>query len=218
MKISYKDTGIKGGILAQYTFIRGLGAITALVLGELSSEYNYACEHNLNLGNVFLTSMERLLEYTGIDYDELKNALNDLRDYNLIKIEDSNIEDTLRIEFNVENILDLKLEIEEECSYGEWDKGLLFSQNPISKKNNFSPSTIAIKNILYNNLNNYLDVVSVTYSVIDSIIKEQENITSIKIYELKNLESLICKKLKDSKHINIDLIQFVIDIFEGNNS
>lgn len=218
MKISYKDVGNKGAIIAQYTFTRGLGAITALVLGELSSEYNYACEHNLNLGNMFLTSMERLVEYIGIDYDELKNALNDLRDYNLIKIADSNIEDTLRIEFNVENILDLKLEIEEKCSYGEWDNGLLFSQNPISKKNNFSPSTSAIKNILYNNLNNYLDVVSVTYSIIDSIIKEQKNITSIKIYEIKNLENLIRKNLKDSKHINIDLIQLVIDIFEGNNS
>ena len=218
MKISYKDVGNKGGILAQYTFTRGLGAIPALVLGELSSEYNYACEHNYTFGNVFLCSVERLVEYIGIDYDELKKALKDLSDYDLIHVGNSNIEDTLRIEFNVENILDLKLEIEEECSYGEWDNGLLFSQNPISKKNNFSTSTVAIKNILCNTLNNFSDILSVTYSVIDSIIKEYEDKTSKKIYEMKNLENLIRKNLKDSKHINIDLIQLVIDICSENKS
>jgi hypothetical protein len=221
MKISYKDVGNKGAIIAQYTFTRTYGAITALVLGELSSEYNYACEHNLNLGRVFLTSIERLVEYIGIDYDELHSALKELSNDNLIKIEAVNIEGSMRIRFEVENILNTKLELEEDCSFGEWDKGLVSCLNPINKKNYFSPSTIAIKNILYNNLNNFLDVLAVTYSEIDSIIKEYEDRTSKKIYEMKNLESLICKKLKNSKDsfsLNIDLLELVIDICSENKS
>ena len=165
---------IGGFIITAYTFARSLGALKASILGQVISEFNHAQNNHLTYYTDFLFSPKRMSHYLGITEDILMQELNALEDMNLIDVFDSDIEGTMYMRINEQEIINFKTKIETEYMLGTWNEGLLCCQNPIQKQTHFCNSVEQIKNYLYEHMREPEKIPLVMYSYASSVIEAFE--------------------------------------------
>ena len=166
-----------GFIITAYSFSMSLGALKASILGQAISEFNHAHNNNLTFYDDFLFSPKRMSRYLGIAEDVLMQELYALADMNLIKVFNSDIEDTMYMRVHQQEIIDFKSKVETEYMYGAWNDGLFRCQNPIHKRTHFCNSVEQIKNYLDEHMKEPEQIPLVMYSYASSVIEDFENKT-----------------------------------------
>lgn len=207
----WKEFTAGGFVFANYTFLRVFDAITALVLCQLFTECNHAVKHGLYIYNYFLISVQRITDYLGISYNELNSALNDLIKENFIEVFGSGIEDTLLIQFEIDNIIHFKIEEEEAGMFHPWDWGLVNTQNPIGKATDFAYSTVALKNFIEQNISNPEKIPVVLYSLCNIHIMQYESCGKC-FLEIQNLMELVYELVTKPDFKPEDLVLLVLNL------
>lgn len=106
-----------GFVFGSYTFLRCLDTITALVLCQIIAEYNHANNKKLNTDSLFLSDLNRMSDYLGLDMKDLKISLDELSYLGFISVWNSGIENTKLIYVSEKNIIKYK-EQEEQKTFG----------------------------------------------------------------------------------------------------
>ncbi len=133
----WNDLKKYGFVMTPYTFIRSLGAIKATVLCQILAEYNHANNNQLNLGKCFLSDLNRMANYLGLDINELLTEITELEELNLLWFSYADIKDIYLISVNETSIIEFKEQIEQENMYDDWNAGLLKCQNPTNRLADF---------------------------------------------------------------------------------
>jgi len=183
----FNITKIGGFIITAYTFAMSLGALKASILGQIFSEFNYAHNNNLTFYDDFLFSPKRMSSYLGLTESALIQELNLLEEIGFINIFDSDIEDTMYMRVNQQEIINFKNNVDNKYMYGKWNDGLLRSQNPIHKQTHFCNSVEQIKNYLYEHMREPEKIPLVMYSYASSVIEDYEEKTGQCILNNPNL-------------------------------
>ena len=186
MTIWEKTKNRGGKFTVYYAFTRTLGALPALLLSRLFSEYNYAEKNNFIINDLFFTKKELLTYQLGCDLDELDNALDVLNTENLLESFNNHF-NCLLIKLNIENIIEFIDEIETNTIDNSWDIGLNDALNPKINLNNFSDSIQIIINTL-------TEIETKTSSIvieqIATLIDNYENINQSDFLNETNLKTL----------------------------
>lgn len=193
---------LDGYITVPYTFIQKFGIFYTCVLFQIISEYRHAWNKGLEIDNCFLTNLKRMADYLGITTHELKESLNRLEEYELISWYDSEIEDTIQIFVNIDNIVLFKQKLDEKQGFLKWDTGLISSQNPSWKKRNFAESTNAIINYVEEHFTK--DISMAVYQRCNDLIVDYESDGSDFINDVPDIVDFLNKRM-NSEHYGISL-------------
>ena len=124
-----------GKLIISYSLFKALGPICDIVLARLITEFYHARKYNyLDENNSFCYDVKELNFHLGIPEDEIVNALNKLKELNLIKLEShGNIN---FVTLNEEDIVDFEYVAEERNHYKSWKYKLDELQKNIKLKQN----------------------------------------------------------------------------------
>lgn len=162
-----------GFVLANYTFLRSLDVVSALVLCQLIAEYNYASNNHLNLSQYFLANLTRIKDYLGFTDEDLQWALKILEGQGFISVNPAGIDDTILIYIHEENIIEFKQEFEMDARLHEWNWGLLNVQNPRGHWN-FESSTNVLIEFIEQHLKNPEQIPAIVYVYCNCCIEVYE--------------------------------------------
>ena len=151
---SWTDFKNGGFIFLSYILLQSLGKNSAIVLCEIMSEYNHAVDKKLNIEQRFLVNLQRMSDYLNLDFEDITSALNDLKSIDLIEYCFAGIENTIFVLVKEDNIINFKLQQEQENLFHGWNFGLVNTQNPRNTKTSFNKSTNVLIKFVNENMKN----------------------------------------------------------------
>lgn len=183
-----------GFVLVPYTMLKVLGPINSVVLGEIVSELNHAIKNHLSYNQDFLTNINRMADFLGMQYQEVISAVKELQEQALITVSNSYIKNTIYMVVNIDKILELQENIITEYLFCGWDSGLMMCQNPTHEKTSFTNSLNRIKIFIEENAKDLNPVPMIVYMHLNSIIKIIERKQERSIFEV---EPFLYEKIKE---------------------
>ena len=204
----WQDFKTNGFVFGIYTFLRCMDTFTVLVLCQLIAEYNHANNENLNAGEYFLTDLNRLADYLGLEVETVKKSINELIALDFICTFDSGIENIVLVCVEEENIIKFKQEQEYHRMFHSWDWGLKRVQNPAHRSTHFEKSTLLLMSFVEQHLKNPETIPLCIYSFCNLVIKNYE-ITGKNFENIPEIGKNLYKIITDKNFVAEDLCDFV---------
>ena len=167
----------KGGfVMTSYTLMKALGTDLAVLTGEITSQFNYACNHKVSDYLGFIFDLDRACKILNWEPEYLIEQMKQLQELGFINIYGIGLPDSRYIRVNEDEIIAFKEKQEMKNFSHNWDDGLLASLNPTHKKYDFSESTLRIRHYFDTHAKNPNAIPMLEYLTLDSFIGYYEKL------------------------------------------
>lgn len=120
MSSYFKRIRKKGYLMVGYSLLKSLGRRNAIVLERLHTEYQHAIREELLYKGKFGVSMPHLAFYIGFTLEDVLNAINELSELSLIRVEKL-MENLYSVIINEDEIHNFEKTMEIEHEYKMYD-------------------------------------------------------------------------------------------------
>ena len=185
------------------------------MLCQIIAEYNHANNKKLNTDSLFLSDLNRMSDYVGLDMVDLKISLDELSYLGFISVWDSGIENIKLIYVSEKNIIKYKEQEEQKNFWHDWDWGLARTQNPVNKSTNFEQSTLKMIDFVEKHIEKPENIPLAVYAYCNLKIKSFEEQGSC-FWNIQNFENNLYKVLTANDFTPKKIVNFVDKTYQDN--